>query len=87
MLVTLSGQRVKDHSEAPEKLYYNTHRSMTEDDEANYVLPQCISNTSCLKTSAKYLKQFQNSCLAPDCHENPHKVWRCLKAGYYRENR
>ena len=40
MLVTLSGQRVKDHSEAPEKLYYNTHRSMTEDEEANYVLPQ-----------------------------------------------
>ena len=74
MLVTLSGQRVKDHSEAPEKLYYNTHRSMTEDEEASYVLPQCISNTSCLKTFAKYLKQFQNSSLAPDCHEKPHKV-------------
>ena len=55
---------------------------MTEDEEANYVLPQYISNTSCLKTFAKYLKQFQNSSLAPDCHEKPHKVWCCLKAGY-----
>ena len=81
MLVTLSSQKVKDHSEAPEKLYYNIHR-MTEDEEANYVLPQCISNTSCLKTFANYLKQFKKSSLAPDCHEKPHKVWCCLKAGY-----
>ena len=36
MLVTLSSQKFKDHGEAPEKLYYNTHRSMTEDEEANW---------------------------------------------------
>ena len=36
MLVTLSSQKFQDHGEAPEKLYYNTHRSMTEDEEANW---------------------------------------------------